>query len=130
MTMQQDLADLLGVWGAPADGTGPGLYSIARSTLATSDSGSNTPTFVQVDQQEGAVFPYMRKGESTTLEVGVAALNMLLIVFPGVTNVQENDRVRPPSWQAGDDDYYVSKVNPCLPSHVEVIIVKVTGNAI
>ena len=55
---------------------------------------------------------------------------MLMIIFPSNTNVKENDRVRPPNWAAGNDDFYVSKVNPNLPSHIEVIIVKVIGNAI
>lgn len=129
MSMADDVADLIGVWGAPSDGSGSALHTIVRPTIAFSDSGSSTPNFTEVDQQLGIVQSYRLKGDADTKEPGVESANEFLIVYPYGTNVQVNDRVQPPGWAAGQDDYYVLSVKPFPPSHIEVIVERVVGHA-
>lgn len=127
--LSDDVADLLGIWGEPPDGTGPGLFTIMRAAPTFSDSGSTTPNFTQVDAKRGIMQPYRYSGQAETREPGVEAYRDFLIVFPAGTNVLENDRILPPNWVAGQDDYFVEKAPTFLPSHVEVIVLRVTGHA-
>lgn len=129
MTMGQDFADILAVVGAPSDGTAPGLLTVVRRSDVFSDSGSGTPTFTQVDQQEGSIQPYLRRGGAETKEAGIEVANEFVIFLPSTTNILEADRVRGPGWVAGQDEYYVQRINALPPSHIEVVVTKATGHA-
>jgi hypothetical protein len=130
MTMSDDAADLLAIWGSPADGTGSVNLVILRPNPTQTDSGSFNRGLIQVDAKLGIVQPYRYSGEAITKEAGVQASRDFLIVFPYGTNIVENDYVQPAGWVAGQDEYYVEKVTSWAPSHIEVIVQKVIGHAV
>jgi len=118
MTMAADASALLTIWGT--------THSIMSRAVSFSDTGDPTPTWTESSTPLCYIQPV--SGDTIRQEQGQQIVTTHEGYLPNGTVINEGNRIRPPGWVAGDDEYQVRLVEAWAPSHVRVRLVLVEGH--
>lgn len=121
VSLANDMTALMSTWGQ--------TLTVVRKSVSYGTSGSDTYTWTQKDQQTGMIQPYTRRADTLRVPEGVDVHAEFEVYLPVATVIQEDDRIRPSGWAAGQDEYHVLHVLSYSSSHIEAFCELVKGHA-
>lgn len=118
MTMADDAAGILSVWGA--------TFTVFRRSVSYGDTGKPSVSWTN----KGSATAMKQPGSDNTSrgEPGIKVVATWTFFFPNGTDILEGDRLQPVGWAAGDDEYEVDTLEAQPPSHVKVVTVLAKGH--